>query len=185
MLGVFVTALYSFRLLYLTFHGTENFEVVDSHHGHNGDEHLPDGKLHRAPGESPLVVTVPLLLLAIPSVVIGWLTIEPVLFGGWLDDAIKVAERNDVLGELGANFHGATAMALHAVRTAPFWLMVSGFAVATGIYLFRPGLADLVRNRFPFVYRLLDNKYYFDDFYQKFFGELNILGRPGRFDYHQ
>ncbi len=171
--GVLVTAIYSFRLLYLTFHGKERFEVVHSH-----AEHLPSGQLAHAPKESPLVVTVPLVLLAIPSVVIGWMTIEPILFGGWLDDSIFVLEKNNVLAELGEHFHGATAMATHAISTLPFWLMVTGFAIATVIYMFRPGIADALQNRFPFLYRLLDNKYYFDEFYLKFFAQGSVtLGR--------
>ncbi len=171
--GVFVTALYSFRLLYLTFHGKERFEVV-----HDAGDHPPSGKLAHAPKESPLVVTLPLILLAIPSIVIGWMTIEPVLFGGWLDDSIFVLDKNNVLAELGEHFHGATAMAMHAVYTLPFWLMVAGFVLATVIYQFRPSIADAVRNRFPFLYRLLDHKYYFDEFYQKVFAEGSVkLGK--------
>jgi len=125
-----------------------------------------------------LVVTVPLVLLAIPSVVIGWMTIEPVLFGGWLEDSIFVLDKNNVLAELGEHFHGATAMATHAISTLPFWLMVTGFAIATVIYMLRPGIADALQNRFPFLYRLLDNKYYFDEFYLKFFAQGSVtLGR--------
>jgi len=164
--GVLVTAIYSFRLLYLTFHGKERFEVV-----HDAGDHPPSGQLAHAPKESPLVVTLPLILLAIPSIVIGWMTIEPVLFGGWLEDSIFVLEKNNVLAELGEHFHGATAMAMHAVYTLPFWLMVTGFAIATVIYQFRPTIADAVRDRFPFLYRLLDHKYYFDEFYQKVFAK--------------
>ena len=171
--GVFVTALYSFRLLYLTFHGKERFEVV-----HDAGDHPPSGQLAHAPKESPWVVTLPLILLAIPSIVIGWMTIEPILFGGWLDDSIFVLEKNNVLAELGEHFHGATAMAMHAVYTLPFWLMVAGFALATVIYQFRPTIADAVQNRFPFLHRLLDHKYYFDEFYQKVFAEGSVkLGR--------
>ncbi len=167
--GVLITAIYSFRLLYLTFHGKERFEVV-----HDAGDHPPSGQLAHAPKESPLVVTIPLILLAIPSIVIGWMTIEPVLFGGWLEDSIFVLEKNDVLAELGKHFHGATAMAMHAVNTLPFWLMVAGFAIATIIYQFRPTIADAVRDRFPFVYRLLDHKYYFDEFYQKIFAQGSV-----------
>jgi len=171
--GVLITSLYSFRLLYLTFHGKERFEVVNSH-----DEHLPDGQLAHAPKESPLVVTVPLILLAIPSVFIGWMTIEPVLFGGWLNDSIFVLEENNVIAELGEHFHGATAMAMHAVSTLPFWLMISGFVLATFIYMFRPAIADALQNRFPFLHRLLDHKYYFDELYQKVFAQGSVkLGR--------
>ena len=164
--GVFVTALYSFRLLYLTFHGSERFEVVDNADAHH---HLPDGQLAHRPKESPLVVTVPLVLLAIPSVVIGWMTISPVLFGGWLADSIFVKAGNDVLGELGHEFHGATAMALHAVTSLPFWLMLAGFGFATYVYLLHPALAARLRDRLPRLYRVLSNKYYFDDLYQKVF----------------
>ncbi len=167
--GVFITALYSFRLLYLTFHGKERFKVV-----HSDEDHLPSGQLAHAPKESPWVITLPLILLAIPSIVIGWMTIEPVLFGGWLDDSIFVLDKNNVLAELGEHFHGATAMAMHAVYTLPFWLMVAGFALATVIYQFRPSIADAVRNRLPFLYRLLDHKYYFDEFYQKVFAQGSV-----------
>jgi len=171
--GVLITAIYSFRLLYLTFHGKERFEVVP-----DAGDHPPQGQLAHTPKESPWVVTIPLILLAIPSIFIGWMTIEPVLFGGWLEDSIFVLEKNDVLGELGHHFHGATAMATHAVSTLPFWLMVSGFVIATVIYQFRPSIADLIRNRLPVLYRVLDNKYYFDEFYQKVFADGFVtLGR--------
>jgi NADH-quinone oxidoreductase subunit L len=168
VLGVLVTALYSFRLLYLTFHGQRRWEVVET-----GEAHPPPGQLAHPPKESPLVVTVPLILLAIPSVVIGWYTIEPVLFGGWLADSIFVLEKNDILAEWGHHFDGATAMALHAVETAPFWLMLAGFAVATFIYRARPQWADRIANRVPILYRLLQNKYYFDELYQ------NVFARGG------
>ena len=171
--GVLITAIYSFRLLYLTFHGKERFEVV-----HDGGDHLPSGQLAHAPKESPLVVTLPLILLAIPSIIIGWMTIEPVLFGGWLEDSIFVLDKNNVLAELGGHFHGATAMAMHSVQTLPFWLMITGMALSTIIYLFRPSIADMVRKRMPFVYRVLDHKYYFDEFYQKVFANGSVrLGR--------
>jgi NADH-quinone oxidoreductase subunit L len=169
--GVLITALYSFRLLYLTFHGNEKFEVVA-----DAGDHPPPGQQAHKPKESPLVVTIPLIGLAIPSIFIGWLTIEPILFGGWLDDSIFVLEKNDVLAELGQHFHGATAMATHAVSTLPFWLMIAGFGLATLIYQFRPSIADLVSKRLPFLYRLLDHKYYFDEFYRKVFvdGGVNL-----------
>ncbi len=171
--GVLITAIYSFRLLYLTFHGKERFEV-----NHDAGDHPPDGIVPHAPKESPLVVTIPLILLAIPSVVIGWLTIEPVLFGGWLNDSIMVMPKNDVLAAVGEHFHGATNMAKHALTTLPFWLMITGFALSTLIYLFRPSIADSIRKRVPFLYRLLDHKYYFDEFYQKVFARGSVrLGR--------
>ena len=108
----------------------------------------------------------------------GWFTIEPVLFGGWLEDSIFVLDKNNVLAELGEHFHGATAMAMHAVYTLPFWLMITGLTIATLIYLLRPSIADSIRNRFPALYRLLDHKYYFDEFYQKYFAQGSVnLGR--------
>ncbi len=164
LLGVVVTSFYSFRLLYLTFHGGPRY-TVDVGAG----DHPPDGVLQHAPHESPLVVTVPLVLLAIPSIVIGYLTIGPVLFGGWLNDSITVLPQNDVLAELGHHFHGASAMAMHAVQTAPFWLMITGFALATVIYQLRPSLADQLQQKMPGLHRLLENKFYVDEFYQKIF----------------
>jgi NADH-quinone oxidoreductase subunit L len=164
LLGVVVTSFYSFRLLYLTFHGKPRF-TVDVGAG----DHPPDGILQHAPHESPLVVTVPLVLLAIPSIVIGYLTIGPVLFGGWLGDSIAVLPQNDVVAAVGHHFHGASAMAAHAVQTAPFWLMIAGFVLATVIYLLRPALADRLQEKMPGLHRLLENKFYVDEFYQKAF----------------
>jgi NADH-quinone oxidoreductase subunit L len=173
LLGVLVTAFYSFRLLYLTFHGEPRYRV-DASAGH----HPPDGVVLHEARESPLVVTVPLILLAIPSVVIGYLTIEPVLFGGWLADSIMVRAQNDVLGAVGAHFHGASAMAMHAFETAPFWLMLSGFALATLIYRIRPPLADRLQRSLPGLYRVLLNKYYFDELYQAVFVRRTVqIGR--------
>jgi NADH-quinone oxidoreductase subunit L len=132
-------------------------------------DHPPDGILQHAPHESPLVVTVPLVLLAIPSVVIGYLTIEPVLFGGWLSDSISVLPQNDSVAAVGEHFHGPMAMASHALQTAPFWLMVTGFVLATVIYMFRPALADTLQQRMPGLHRVLENKFYIDELYQKLF----------------
>ncbi len=164
VLGVLVTAFYSFRLLYLTFHGKPRY-TIDPGAG----DHPPDGVVAHEAKESPAVVTVPLILLAIPSVVIGYFTIEPVLFGGWLDDAIFVLPQNDVLAELGSHFDGPMAMATHAVATVPFWLMLGGFVLATLVYQFRPALAEYTAMKLPAIYRMLDHKYYFDELYQKTF----------------
>src|SRR5210317_128671 len=144
LLGVVVTSFYSFRLLYLTFHGKPRY-TVDAGAG----DHPPDGVLQHAPHESPLVVTVPLVLLAIPSIVIGYLTVGPVLFGGWLTDSITILPQNDVVAAVGHHFHGASAMAAHAVQTAPFWLMLGGFGLATLVYMVRPAMADSLAQRFP------------------------------------
>jgi NADH-quinone oxidoreductase subunit L len=167
-LGVLVTALYSFRLLYLTFHGEERFSVVP---GADAHAHLPDGQLAHEPHEPPWVVTVPLVLLAIPSVLVGYFAIEPLLFGGWLGDAISVNPANDVVGRFGEDFHGPLAMALHAPQTLPFWLMLSGLALATLLYWWRPAWPAHIHARLPGLYRLLDNKYYFDAFYQRVFAQ--------------
>ena len=164
LLGVLVTAFYSFRLLYLTFHGAPRYRVDVG-----AGAHPPDGVVQHEAHESPLVVTVPLVLLAIPSVLIGYLTIEPMLFGGWLSDAITVLPKNDVLATVGGHFHGPAAMATHALQTAPFWLMITGFALATAFYLYRPALAATLRQKLPALHRILYNKYYFDEFYQKVF----------------
>ncbi len=179
--GVFVTALYSFRLLYKTFHGPERF-VVDAHHGHghadHGDDHHEPGHLAHAPHESPWVITLPLVLLAIPSVLIGWFTIGPMLFEGWFGGAIRVAEQNDVLTELGHEFHGPMAMVLHGFTQAPFWIAFAGFAVATYIWLFNPGLTERTKSALRPIYDVLVNKYWIDELYQALFARGGIaLGR--------
>ena len=147
-----------------SFHGKPRY-TIDVGAGH----HPPDGVLQHEPKESPLVVTVPLILLAIPSIVIGYMTIEPVLFGGWLSDSITVLPQNDALATVGEHFHGPTAMALHGVQTAPFWLMLGGFVLATFIYMVRPATADKLQQRFPKLHALLENKFYIDELYQKLF----------------
>jgi NADH-quinone oxidoreductase subunit L len=164
LLGVLVTSFYSFRLLYLTFHGEPRYRV-----DHAAGEHPPDGVVQHEAHESPWVVTLPLVLLAIPSVIIGYLTIQPLMFGGWLNDSITVLAQNDVVADLGRHFHGASGMAIHALGTAPFWLMVTGFALATFIYLFRPAVADRLQSSLPGLYRFVQNKYYIDELYQFLF----------------
>jgi NADH-quinone oxidoreductase subunit L len=177
--GVFVTALYSFRLLYMTFHGKERFVVDSRHgHGHDGHDHHEPGHLAHAPHESPWVITVPLVLLAIPSVVIGWTTIGPMLFGGWFGGSIRVQEGNDVLGELGHEFHGPLAMVLHGFAQWPFWIAFAGFLVATYIWLLNPSVADKAKNALRPIYNLLANKYWVDELYQAVFARGGVaLGR--------
>ncbi len=164
LIGVLITSFYSFRLLYLTFHGQPRY-TVDVGAG----DHPPDGVVQHTPHESPLVVTVPLVLLAIPSIVIGYLTIDPVLFGGWLSDSLPVLSQNDTVAAVGEHFDGAVAMAKHALSTAPFWLMISGFVLATFIYRIRPAVADQLQQKFPGLHRILENKFYVDELYQKTF----------------
>ena len=156
LLGVFITALYSFRLLYLTFHGKEK---MDNH----TKEHLK---------ESPWVVTLPLILLAIPSIFIGWVTIEPLLFGDFLKEAIIVNPQNDVVKEIGEyHFHGAASFALHGLMQMPFFLALAGFALASWIYLKKISVAEKAKKTFAPIYNLLQNKYGFDDFNQKYLAD--------------
>ncbi len=186
--GVFVTAFYSFRLLYLTFHGKERF-VVDPHVAHDqhgdGDDHEQAESAHHAPGrlahaphETPWVVTLPLVVLAIPSAVIGYLTIGPMLFDGFFGNAITVLPQHDRLAELSAEYRGPLAFALHAFATPAFWLAFAGFACATYIYLFNPTIAAAARKALAPLARVLENKYGFDDFYQAVFARGSVmLGR--------
>ena len=169
---VFVTAFYTFRLLFMTFHGPERF---GDEHGH-GDAHDHDAHAHSAPQESPAVVTVPLILLAIPSVCAGWL-IGPVLFGDYFGASIVVAPGHNVLAEMAAEFHGVFAMVLHALGTLPFWLAAGGIASAAYLYLMRPDLPQVIAGRFPTFYMVLDRKYGFDELYSWLFaGGARALG---------
>jgi NADH-quinone oxidoreductase subunit L len=196
LLGVFVTSFYSFRLLYLTFHGKERFRDAHGHddHGaghHDGaqaDAHHPTdlpahsddhhGHGDHTPHESPWVVTVPLILLAIPSVLIGFFTVGPMVFGDWFGDAIFVREAHDTLAEVGREFHGPVAFALHAFTSAPFWLAFAGFALATWLYLLAPGTSAKFRKALAVPYRILQNKYGFDDLWIKGFAGGSVkLGR--------
>jgi NADH-quinone oxidoreductase subunit L len=175
LLGVFVTALYSFRLLYLTFHGKERFKV--EHGAHESHDHH-QGLLAHAPKESPWVITVPLVLLAIPSVMIGWVAIEPLLYGGWFGSAIKVLPDHDVLAHMAEEFHGTVPMFWHAFLSAPFWIAVAGFLVATYVYLFNPAVADRAARMFLPVFKMLTRKYWVDEIYYNLFARGGVkLGR--------
>ncbi len=179
--GVFITAFYSFRLYFLVFHGKERYDQNpdahhDDHHGAHADGHDAHGHAeHHDPHESPWVVTVPLILLAIPSVVIGFMTIQPMLFGDFFKDAIFVnLEKHPAMEELAKIFHGPAQMALHGLMSAPFWLALSGVALSYYMYMVNPALpAAIKRNMMP-VYTLLDNKYYLDWFNE------NVLARGAR-----
>jgi NADH-quinone oxidoreductase subunit L len=159
--GVFVTAFYSFRMYFLVFHGPERFHHKPfppaDDHGHHGEHHEPH--------ESPWVVTVPLLLLAILSVVIGYLTIQPLLFGDFFKDAIFVdAARHGAMKELASQFHGAAAMAVHGLQTLPFWLALAGVVVAWWFYLKQPSIPAAIGRALSPLVRVLENKYYLDWF---------------------
>ena len=157
--GVFVTAFYSFRMYFLVFHGKERFDQnPDAHHG---DHHGHDD--HHEPHESPWVVTVPLVLLAIPSVVVGFMFIQPMLFGDFFKDVIFVdAAKHPAMAKLGEIFHGPVAMALHGLQTAPFWLALAGVALSYYMYMVNPALPAGIKARVQPLYRLLENKYYLD-----------------------
>ncbi len=163
--GVFVTAFYSFRMYFLVFHGKERFhhKPFPGEHDHHDDHGAHGDGHHHVPHESPWVVTAPLLLLAAPSVVIGYLTIQPMLFGDFFKDSIVVdAVRHPAMKALAGEFHGAAAMALHGLQTLPFWLALAGVVTAYVFYMLKPGIPAWIHARFGFVYRLLDNKYYMD-----------------------
>jgi NADH-quinone oxidoreductase subunit L len=222
--GVFVTALYSFRLVFMTFHGPERFRHADEVHtsskdksvGHEETDQQPsaagkethspitgaasDGTVAGAsahasaahdaghhgavggahddhghddhhgpiePHESPAVVTGPLIALAIPSLLIGFLTVGPVLFGGYFGDAIRVLEPNDVVAELGKDFQSPTQMALHGFAAPTFWLAAAGVLCAWLFFLKNPKWADAWATTLAPIRNLLLNKYYFDWFNEK------------------
>ena len=169
--GVFVTAFYSFRMYFLVFHGKERYDQnPDAHHGDHHDDHES-----HSPHESPWVVTVPLILLAIPSVVIGFMTIQPMLFGEFFKDAIFIdAEKHAGMKTLADAFHGPVAMALHSVSTAPFWLALAGVVVAWYMYLINPAVPAAIGRALRPLVVLLENKYYMDWINE------NILARGAR-----
>ncbi len=173
--GVFITAFYSFRMYFLVFHGKERYDQnPDAHHHHDDHGHHGHDD-HHGPHESPWVVTVPLVLLAIPSVVIGFMTIQPMLFGDFFKNVIFVdAARHPAMAEMAEMFHGPVAMALHGLQTLPFWLAVSGVAVAYYMYMVNPALPAAIQRMFQPLYTLLENKYYLDWFNE------NVIARGAR-----
>jgi NADH-quinone oxidoreductase subunit L len=164
--GVFVTSFYSFRLYFLVFHGNERFDQnPDAHHGHDADH---SGHHASHPHESPWVVTVPLVLLAIPSVLIGFLTIGPMLFGDFFKDAIFVnGQIHQAMESLRNEFHSPVQMAIHGLTAAPFWLALSGVLTAYYMYMINPALPAAIKRRVQPIYTLLENKYYMDWFNEK------------------
>jgi NADH-quinone oxidoreductase subunit L len=157
--GVFVTAFYSFRMYFLVFHGKERFH----HKPFPGEhDHHDDHGEHHDPHESPWVVTAPLLLLAIPSVVIGFLAIGPMLFGDFFKDAITILPAHPAMAELAEHWHGATAMALHGFMTLPFWLALAGVVTAYVFYLVKPEIPAAIGRALAPVVKVLENKYYMD-----------------------
>ena len=191
--GVFVTAFYSFRMYFLVFHGKERFGQAHAHdHGHHDsdahneeahDEHGHDDHAHHglAPGqkphESPFVVWFPLVMLAIPSVVIGYLTIGPMLFGSFFDGVITVGENHKALELLKEEYHGPMAMAIHSLTSLPLWLAIGGVASAYYCYMINPRVPAWFFSKFHAIHTLLDNKYYMDKFNDVVFaGGARLLG---------
>ncbi len=165
--GVFITAFYSFRMYFLVFHGKERFDQqphdADEHHGHGADQ-------HGAPHESPWVVWVPLVALAIPSLCIGAIAIGPMLFGDWFNGVIRVSSHHEAMAHLREEFAGPVEMGLHAFTSLPFWLALAGVALAWLLYLARPTWPAAIAARAGGLHRLLLNKYYFDEAYAFVFG---------------
>jgi len=189
--GVFITAFYSFRMYFLAFHGEERFGKAQGHHDDHDDEE-PSADHHHGlspgekPHESPAVVTLPLILLAIPSVVIGFVAIDMFLFSDFFKGAIVVdAGRHPAMSHLtelwrsfGEPNHRGFEMALHGLMTLPFWLAIAGVALAWFFYLKRPDIPEAIARRFAAVYALLENKYYMDRFNEIVFaGGARLVGR--------
>ncbi len=151
--GVFITAFYSFRMFFLVFHGETRMDEHTREHCH----------------ETPKVVTLPLIALAIPSIIIGAMTIGSVVFGDYFDGAIVVHESHDVLAEIGKNYHGPLGFITHAFHGPAIYLAALGVLAAWFIYLVKPSIAESIQSSVPWLYKLLDNKYGFDDFNQKVF----------------
>ena len=154
LLGVFVTAFYSFRMFYLVFHGEERMDAHTRSHLH----------------ESPKVVTLPLIALAIPSVLVGWWAVGPMLFEGYFADSITVLNEHNVLAEMGEHYTGPLGFVVHGIGL-PFLLAIGGWGSAYYLYMKRPDLPAAVKERFEGVYRLLERKYGFDDFNDAFFAQ--------------
>jgi NADH-quinone oxidoreductase subunit L len=207
--GVFITAFYSFRMYFLVFHGKERFGLAHAHdhhddHAHHADNHAAEGHdptaLHEAtahheededdhghhglapgqkPHESPLVVTLPLILLAIPSVIIGFLAIKPMLFGDFFKNVIYVnAEHHPAMEKLAEEFHSAAEMGVHAFTSAPFWLALAGVVAAYYCYMINPRVPAAFYKALRPIHTLLDNKYYMDKFNEVVFaGGARGLGK--------
>jgi NADH-quinone oxidoreductase subunit L len=170
LFGVFVGALYSFRLLFYAFHGEERFghdrhdDAADGAHGH--DAHHS----HEPPHESPAVVTVPLMILAIPSMCAGWL-IGSVVHGNYFESAIFVSGDHPWIAEITEEFHGVWPMMLHALGTLPFWFAIAGVATAYYVYVVRPELSGEIRQKLSMLVAVLERKYGFDEFNQRVFAD--------------
>lgn len=168
--GVFVTAFYSFRMYFLVFHGKPRFETAHGHDAHGHDAHGHDGHGAHVPHESPWVVTVPLVLLAIPSIIIGAIAADSMITGEYFKGVITVfVDRHPAMAALAEHWHGWVAMAMHGFTSLPFWLMVAGIATAWYFYLVNPAIPARLQQTFKGIYTVLENKYYLDRFNEWFF----------------
>ena len=173
LLGVFVTAFYSFRMFFLVFHGTPRWGSG----GHGHDAHHGDGHHGGEPHESPWVVTLPLIALAVPSVVLGGLTIGPMLFGDVFKGVITVDPSHPAMATLASHYHGAIALALHSVQTWPFWLALAGVVASGYMYLVKPSIPEALKQRFAALHHVLDQKYFMDRINEVVFaGGARLLG---------
>ena len=162
LIGVFVTSLYSFRVYFLVFHGKPRFDTEG--HGHEGHGHDDHGHHGGTPHESPWVVTLPLVLLAIPSVIAGIWVIDPLLFGNFFKNVITVLPAHPAMAELASHWHGWLAYALHGFVTVPFWLMIAGLVVAWYCYMVNPKVPAAIKRSLAGVNVILENKYFADWF---------------------
>ena len=183
MAGVFITAFYSFRMYFLVFHGKERFGQAHDDHGHDAhDDHHDDHHHGLAPGqkphESPWVVTLPLVLLAIPSVIVGYFTIGPMLFGDFFGNAIFVdVVKHHSMKELAEAFHGPVAMAAHSLHSPVLYLALGGVVTAAVFYLWLPQIPAFFARVLAPVKAILDNKYFLDDLNQAVFAKgARVLG---------
>ncbi|APV49995.1 NADH-quinone oxidoreductase subunit L [Betaproteobacteria bacterium GR16-43] len=163
--GVFVGGFYSFRLVFFAFHGKERWREAPAHDDHAQDAHGHGHEVHE-PHESPWVVTVPLVLLAIPSVIIGWIAIQPMLYGPYFGTAIA---KSATMAKMAEEFHGAVAMMVHSLTSLPLWLALGGAALAYYLYIVRPDLPAVIKKKSGVLAVILEKKYGFDDFNDWFF----------------
>lgn len=180
--GVFVTAFYSFRMYFMVFHGKEKWMQIkhDAHHADEENEAHHHGLgPHDTPHESPWVVTLPLIALAIPSACIGYIAIEPMLFGDYFSNVIFVnAEAHPAMHELAHHFHSAIGMALHGLHSLPFFLALGGVVTAWYFYMKRPDIPAAIQSKLGLLHRVLEEKYGFDRFNDWFFAAgSRLIGR--------
>ena len=161
LITVFVTAFYTFRMLFMTFHGSPRMDQHTKEHLH----------------ESPWVITLPLIILVIPAIGAGWL-IESMLFGNYFGDSIQIGSQHDAVAKMEAQFHGIWGMMSHALTTLPFWFLMGGIFTAWYFYMVKTDIPGKIKQMFGPIYTLLDRKYYIDEFYSWCFaGGARALGR--------